>query len=292
MDLNKLKTFYTLARVGNYSKCADKLCVTQSAVSHAVKNLEQSLDMELIHRKRSGFTLTGEGEVLFKTCQTVFAAIEEAEQVLLKGKNYPEVIRLGSPVEFGVSIVLKGIRKFYDKYPDVHIDFMLSNNLVKPLLDDELDMIIDCRPHAHPELKIIHLFREEYAVIATPAYIDQQGIQTPGDLKHCNILSLDKGLIWWSNFLNALSTEAPVVFNRVTEINHIRGIITAARASIGVGFVPKYTVLKDLTAGRLQMLFPGMDMLNDQINIYLKHRNASRDAYRALIDHIKSLELQ
>jgi len=291
MDLNKLKTFYVLAQVRNYSKCAEQLFVTQSAISHAMKSLEKSLDMELVEKTRAGFSLTAEGEILFRNCQTIFAEIERTKESLLKSKGYPEIIRLGSTVEFGMSIVLKSMKSFFDKYPNIHIDFRLSPNLLQPLLDGELDMIIDCRPHAHPELKSINLFREEYSVIASPEYIQQHGVEKLEDLGRCNIISVDKELVWWRNFINVIPISQQNIFNRVTEINHVRGIIIATLCSIGVGFVPKYTVLRELEQGTLVELFPELDILNDNINIFIRHRNASQDKYRYLIDFFKMLRL-
>ncbi|SLM28211.1 putative Redox-sensitive transcriptional activator [Desulfamplus magnetovallimortis] len=292
MDLNKLKTFYFLAQTKNYSRCAEKLFVTQSAVSHAIRTLEESLDLVLIEKKKSGFALTHEGEILFKSCRNIFFEIDKTRRLLLESRDFPEIIRLGSTVEFGMSIVLKGIKDFFDKYPGIHIDFRLTHNLFKPLLDDELDLVIDCKPNAHPDVKSIHLFQEEYAVIASPEYIEKHNIKTTRDLEKCNILSLDRELVWWSNFINALSTDEQVVFNRITEINHVRGIIIAAICSIGVGFVPKYTMVKELEQGELVALFPDMALLNDHINIHIKHRNASLDKFCLLIDYIKGFKLQ
>lgn len=291
MDLNKLKTFYLLAQVKNYSKCAEKLFVTQSAISHSIKGLEKSLDMELVEKKRAGFCLTAEGEILFKNCQTIFAEIERTKESLLKSKGYPELIRLGSTVEFGISIVLKSMRLFFEQYPNIHIDFRLSHNLLQPLLDGEVDMIIDCRPHAHPELKSINLFREEYSVIASPEYVLQHQISNVEDLASCNIISMDRELIWWSNFINVVPIPRQNLFNRITEINHVRGIIIATLCSIGVGFVPKYTVLREFEQGTLVELFPELDILNDNINIFIRHKDATVDKYRSLIDFFKMLQL-
>jgi DNA-binding transcriptional LysR family regulator len=60
---------------------------------------------------------------------------------------------------------------------------------------------------------------------------------------------------------------------------------------MGVGFVPKYTVLKELESGQLMELFPDTEVLNDQINIYLKKRNFEKPPFPDLIRHIQSLRL-
>jgi DNA-binding transcriptional LysR family regulator len=291
MELNTLKTFFTLAQTGNFSKCAEKLCVTQSAVSHAIKRLETSIALPLIDRCKKGFALTPAGETLFQSCRTIFFELEKAKEQILTINNYPEVIRLGSTVEFGLNIVLKQIKAFFDQHPTIHVDFRLSHNLLTALLNDELDMIIDCQLHANSELKVIWLFREEYAVIASVEYINAHRVRAISDLSQCNILSLDKQLKWWRNFINALPLQRQGIFKRVTEINHIRGIINAAQSGIGVGFVPRYTVLKELEEGSLIELFPELDVLNDQINIYIKRNRADLAKNIALIDHIKRLRL-
>jgi DNA-binding transcriptional LysR family regulator len=292
MDLNKLRIFFTLAQTGNYSECAQKLFVTQSAVSHAIKRLESSIDLELIDRNQKGFALTPAGNTLFQSCRSIFFELEKTKELLLSARNYPEVIRLGTPVEFGLSIVLKQMKKFFDQHPNIHVDFRLSHNLLTPLLNDELDMVIDCRPHSNPELKVIPLFREEYAVIAANEYITENNIKKISDLSHCNILSIDKNLKWWGNFINALPLEEQGIFRRVTEINHIRGIINAAQSGIGIGFVPRYTVLKELEEGSLIELFPELDILKDHINIYIKRNRAELEKNKILIEYIKSFRLK
>lgn len=292
MELNTLRTFFTLGQTRSFSKCAQKLFVTQSAVSHAIKRLEGSVEQQLIDRSQKGFALTPAGNILYQSCRSIFFELEKAEEKLLRVSNHPEIIRLGSTVEFGLSIVLKQMKAFFDQHPNIHVDFRLSHDLLTPLLDDELDMIIDCRPHSHPELKTIALFREEYALIAAADYVDKHRITGIEDLGRCNILSVDKQLTWWANFLGALPLHQQGIFKRVTEINHIRGIINAAQCAIGVGFVPRYTVLKEIEEGSLIELFPEMDLLNDQINIYIKRDRAGLEKHTVLIAHIKSFRLQ
>ncbi len=72
MDLNKLKTFYVLASIKSYTGCADKMCLTQSAVSHAIKKFEEDLGFKLIDKKSRVFKLTSKGEFLFKRCGKIF----------------------------------------------------------------------------------------------------------------------------------------------------------------------------------------------------------------------------
>jgi DNA-binding transcriptional LysR family regulator len=292
MELNTLRTFFTLGQTCSFSKCAEKLFVTQSAVSHAIKRLEKSIEQPLVDRSRKGFALTPAGTILHHSCRAIFFELERAKEELHRVGNQAEMIRLGAPVEFGLSIVVKQMKAFFDQHPNIQVDFYLGNDLLAPLLDEKLDLIIDCRPHSRPELATIHLFREAYALIATADYIDKYRIAAVTDLGRCNILSLDKQLIWWRNFRDILPPHRQGILKKVTAINHIRGIINLAQESVGVGFVPRYTVLKEIGEGSLVELFPDLAVLKDQINIYVKRERAGLESYKALIDHIRRFRLQ
>jgi DNA-binding transcriptional LysR family regulator len=291
MDLNRLKTFYTLAGTRSYTGCADKLCLTQSAVSHAIKKLETELGFDLVDRENRQFRLTRQGEFLYHQCTGIFDRIENAMDGLARRKDHPIFINLGVPVEFGSSVLIKGMGPFFLDRPHIHIDFTLDAQLLEPLLSDELDIIVDCVPHVHEDLVSVCLFREGYVVIATQDYIAQKDVCTIKDLNRCALLSFDKNLVWWKNFINAVSEDSGFGFEKIIRISNVRGIINAALTSLGVGFVPRYTVLRELENGSLKELFPETEVLNDQINIYLKKRNFKKQVFQDLISHIKSLHL-
>ncbi len=291
VDLNKLRTFYILAGVKSYTGCADRMCLTQSAVSHAIKKLESELGYALVDRESRKFRLTREGEFLYGRCDGIFNRIEDTLGTLAAGKGHPVSISLGAPVEFGSSVLIRGMGPFLRRNPHIHVDFILEPSLLAPLLADELDMIVDCIPHVHEDLVAVPLFQEEYVVIASPSYIREKDIKGVGDLSRCNLLSFDRELRWWKNFINVLAGNAEFGFDKITRISNVRGIINAALVSMGVGFVPRYTVDGELGEGSLIELFPETGVLNDRINIYLKKRNFEKLPFKELIAHMESLDL-
>jgi len=291
VDLNKLKTFYTLAKAGSYTGCAQRLCLTQSAVSHAIRKLETDLGYDLVDRAGRKFRLTREGEFLFQQCAGIFDRIDDTLDRLAAGRGHRISLTLGAPAEFGSSVFIKGMAPFLTRHPHVHVDFFLDPHLLEPLLTDDLDIIVDCVPHVHESLVCVPLMREEYVVIASPSYVADHRIQTISDLSRCRLLSFDKDLLWWKNFINSLAGQADFGCDAVIRISSVRGIINAALASMGVGFVPRYTVLRELENGQLTELFPDTEVLNDQINIYLKKRNFEKPPFQDLIRHIQSLRL-
>ncbi len=291
MDLYHLKTFFTLAKVKNFTQAADRLFVTQSAVSHSIKKLETSIDTPLIKRKGKVLDLTPAGHALFRSCEKVFYEIEKADQELSRHRHQARVtIRIGSPVEFGTSILVNHIRSFLDENPDIHLDFYFSHHLAPPLARDEVDLIIDCFPHDLPNLEKIYLFQEQYVTIAAPAFIKAHKIKNLDDLERINILSNDKQLIWWHNFLTAIPEDKQACLKNVVQINHIRGIINGAVSGLGIGFVPKYTVIRELEEKTLVDPFPGIKPGADHFNIFINKQKLTFEKNRALVDYLTRLK--
>ena len=130
MDLYHLKTFFFLAKVKSFTKAANLLFVTQSAVSHAIKKLEASVDTPLLQRKGKTIVLTDAGLTLFASCEKIFYEIERADQDIARFKREAKVrIRIGSTVEFGTSILINHIKAFLDAHPDILLDFLFSHHL-------------------------------------------------------------------------------------------------------------------------------------------------------------------
>ncbi|MBU1342882.1 MAG: LysR family transcriptional regulator [Proteobacteria bacterium] len=292
MDLYHLKTFFVLAKIKNFTKTADRLFVTQSAVSHAIKKLENSIETQLIARKGKQLVLTEAGNALYRSCEKIFYEIEKADQDIAHfRKKVMFSICIGSTVEFGTAILIKHIKGFLDENPDIHLDFLFSHHLIDPLIQDEVDLIIDCKPHQHKHLEKIHLFREQYITIASPHFIKTENIVSLDDLERVNILSNDKDLEWWHNFLTAIPDEKQDCLKNVVQINHIRGLINGAIAGLGIGFVPKYTVMKELEEKILLDPFPQIKPAADDFNIYIKKEKLKFQKNQLLTDYLTRLKI-
>ena len=288
LDLYQLRAFFNVAQTLNFSEAARKMCVTQSAVSHAVAKLERGAKGELFKRTGNKLSLSESGKILYRACETVFYALEKAEEGMsaAEGRSLG-AIKLGATVEFGTTQLVKFLKGFMESDPGIQIDFRFDHELLRPLLKDELDIIIDCKNHNAEGLEKTPLFREEYVVIAVREFVKRRGIRSPGDLSRCRVLSIDKSAKWWGNFLNALPAGGRPEFSSVTEMTHIRAIINAALEGLGVGFVPRYCVEKELQDKRLVNVFPHLKLLEDNFYAYQKAGRAGLGRHRKLLDYLK-----
>jgi DNA-binding transcriptional LysR family regulator len=291
MDLYQLKTFFTLGKIKNFTKAAEALFVTQSAVSHAIKKLENSVDTPLIERKGRHIALTPAGRTLFRSCGKIFNEVEKAGQEIAHYKKKADFsIRIGCTVEFGNTLLINNIKPFLTRHPDIHLDFWFSHSLIDPLLRDDLDLVIDCKSHLFADIERIPLFREQYVVIASPAFIREQQVEGVIDLERVNLLSMDRQLAWWHNFLTAVPQVQSLNLRHVVRINHIRGMINAACAGLGIGFVPRYTVIEELDNRILVDPFPDIQPAADYFSIFIKKEKLIFEKNQRLIEYLKAFK--
>lgn len=290
LDLPQLRTFFTLAQAGSFTACAGRLHRTQSAISHAMTKLEGLAGVPLLERRGRELTLTEEGRRLYQACEQVFATLDAAADDLRRHQSPARGrLRVGATVEFGSSILMKHMQPFLAANPELEIDFTLSQDLLAPLLRDDLDLVIDCLDHPLPTLKKVPLFRETYVVACAPAFRKAHRLRQPADLARGPVLSLDKAGAWWNRFLVAVPDPARPRLDRIIAVNHIRAMIHAATKGMGALLVPRYSVLEELARGDLVALFPAIRPTEDHFSIYQKKVKAGQEKRKLLTRYLQSL---
>lgn len=283
LDLNRLRVFLEAARARSYTLAGERLHTSQSAVSHGVRKLEESVDRKLVEWKGKRFSLTEDGAYLLEVCERVFQDIDVAERTIAaRGESVPRRIVLGATVEFGTTVLIGRMRPLLDEHPLLHMDYVFSHNLLEPLLRGEVDLIVDCVDHRHSGLTRTNLFREKYAVVAAPEIFRGKPPREPRDLEAFPLLSMDPDGSWWDRVRRSLPPGSRPVIRRIIAMNHLRGIVNAAVSGVGVGLVPRYTVLEELAEGSLVELFEDMGLLEDVFRIYQK-RSRANDAMNRIV---------
>lgn len=292
-DLGKLEVFLEAGRAGSFTAAARHLHVTPSAVSHAIGKLEDSLGRPLVEWHGKRLVLTDEGQYLHALCSRIFQDLDDAVQHFRQDKRgLVQHAVVGATVEFGTMVLVRKLRPLLESNPWLRIDFRFLHDLIEPLLRDEIDLAVDCKPHHHPDVQSTSLFREKYVVVASPDFLAAHPVRSPDDLERVPVLSIDKDGAWWSNMVRALPSSRRPVFRHIVEINHIRGMIHAAVDGYGVGLLPQYTVLRELSDGALLSLFPKLQLLEDRFCIYQKRSKAERAKNVLITEHLKGIDMK
>ncbi len=244
MDWDKLRIFHAVAMAGSFTHAGEALGLSQSAVSRQIRTLEESLQTSLFNRHARGLILTDEGETLFETTQDVVSRIHVTEQKILEGTEVPRGnLKIATTNSFGSTWMMSNIKKFMDRYPDIHVQMLISD-MDYDLLTREADVAIRFHPTEHLDLIQKKIATFHYNLYASPEYLNKYGRpRTAADLDNHNLIAYGnltaspiRDIDW------ILEIEAKVKRTPILEVNNISGVLQAVKAGIGIGSLPDYLV--------------------------------------------------
>ena len=142
-DFNKYRVFYAVAECLSFSKATEYLHISQPAISHAIKELEEQLDVKLFQRENKKISLTEEGEKLLTYVKNAFDSIVAGERAL-KDTQLHGKVRIGIYSHISTFMLPKLIKAFTKKHPKVKFTIFSSSDIeIKEKLNNrELDLAI------------------------------------------------------------------------------------------------------------------------------------------------------
>ena len=175
MDWDKIRLFYEVAEVGNFTRASEKLGLNQSSVSRQISALERDLKVPLFHRHARGLILTEHGDLLFRAASEIHHRLQGTLQLLTDTSERPAGnIKVTATVGIGGIWLAQRITEFLDAYPEVNIQLILTSDELD-LAMREADIAIRLRRPAQPDLIQRRLFTIHYHAYASHAYIERFG---------------------------------------------------------------------------------------------------------------------
>lgn len=248
--MHALEAFEAVARHHSFLKAADALCVTQSAVSHRIKQLEDHLGVKLFLRINRNIVLTPVGEGYLVDVRRILADIEVATRAVVRGQRLS--LRVSVAPAIGSRWLVGRLADFQRQHPDVDLIVSASLQLAN-IRSGEVDVGIRYGCGEWPGLLSHKLFDEVLVAVCSAAYAQGVGgLAQPADLSRARLLRHPS--LPWQPWLVAagLDWQEPgggVQFDDATMM------IEAAVAGNGVAITPRKLVEPYLAAGRLQQLF-------------------------------------
>lgn len=193
IELKHLRTIATLAETHSVSLTAERLFMTQSALSHQIKQLETLLDLKLFERKTNPIQFTPAGQTLLKTAQEVLPKLQQTEQTLY-ALSQGELGRLFIGVDCHTCFewLLPMLRAYHAKWPTVDLDILNSfgDKPLKKLQAQSLDLVITSDPEAFSALRYDPLFSYELvAVLPINHELTKKQWLEPEDFKQETLIS-------------------------------------------------------------------------------------------------------
>ena len=237
-SLDLLRGFEAAARHLNFTRAADELFITQSAVSRQIKTLEDRLGVTLFLRQPKGLRLTQQGERLYRAVSSALRQVSDAMEGLSR-RTGPSVVTVTSTLGFCALWLVPRLSSFQKSFPEVEVRIAASDRVLN--LDRErIDVSIRyCPPHATPK-GAEWLFNEELLPVCSPALLDAPGrpLREPGDLRHHVLLHLDdpdnpSPWLSWSHWLETAGVPGLKPAGSLA-FNYYDQVVRAALAGQGV----------------------------------------------------------
>jgi DNA-binding transcriptional LysR family regulator len=265
--LTSIRAFTRVVQHGSFAAAARDLRLSRSAVSKYVIELEQELGSQLLVRTTRSASPTENGQAYYERCIAILADLEEADLAVARLQSEPRgLLRVNAPMSFGTLHLGRAIADFMEKYPELQIQLILSDQQIDPVQEgfDVTLRIADLPSSSLIARKIAPALR---VVCAAPSYLARRGIpKHPAELRDHDCLAygyLATGNQWkltgpdgdhWIHIPWRLCTNNGEV---------LRDAVVRGR---GIALLPTFIVGADLQEGSLRSILT--DYTTPEISIY------------------------
>lgn len=270
--LKGIATFVAVAGAGSFTAAAERLNLTNSAVSKSVARLEARLGMRLFERTTRSLSLTEEGKAYHGVCLRILADLEDAETALAAQRAEPAgQLRIDLPATFGRLHVLPLILDFADHYPKVRPRVTFTDRFVD-ILEEGIDLAVRIGGSQVWPAGLAHrsLGAERLVFCASPRYLARHGEpRSFGDLAGHACISYGRADGRVSPWL--FTDEHGQVETRLVEprlvIGNGEGQIAAVTRGAGIAQLATWLIKDKLESGELVQILP--DLTTQGLTLHL-----------------------
>jgi DNA-binding transcriptional LysR family regulator len=244
LDWDKLRIFHTAAEAGSFTHAAEKLGMSQSAVSRQISALEDDLGLKLFIRHARGLVLTEVGEQLFRTAHRMHWELQQVETQMSESQDVPTgPLVVTTTVGIGSTWLSSRIYEFLELFPDIQIEIKLNDSELD-LAMREADVAIRLHRPSQSEMIQRKLFTVHNHFYASQNYLAGNGEpQVVEDLDRHRVISFGEpvpSFLGDINYLERLGRPDSSPRRPTLKVNAIWGMMQACRAGLGIAMLPDY----------------------------------------------------
>lgn len=260
-DLRQLRALVAVAEEGSFTLAARKLFVTQSAVSHSLRTLEDQLGCRLLDRSGKRVAVTAEGGILLKRSKRVLQELDQATRDLDGLRRWGQThIRIGAPHSLCHFVIPSVLREFRDCFPrcEPSIEAADTAVLLDKLSEGELDLVVGLKPKNHGGHAYLPMFRDRLAFVI-PAFHPwavkpEEMMKTLGEQQfiiYAKATETHRLIETWMDEM-AGKIKKPLILGDMQAIKEM------AKLGTGVGIVASWVAAKEIQDGTLKAIeIPG-----------------------------------
>lgn len=290
-NMNDLLSFLVVAREKSFTKAAAQLGVSQSALSHTVRNLEQRLGVRLLTRTTRSVSPTDAGERMLERLVPMFEELEIELEGLSEFREKPAgTIRI-TATDFAIKYALwPRLTPFMREFPDIKVE-LVENYGLTDIVADRCDAGVRMGDQVAKDMISVRISPDfRFSVVASPEYFAERTIpQTPTELVSHRCINLrlptHGGLYAWE--FERGEEELRVRVEGQLICNTIYQVLDGALEGLGVAHMPEPMVTEHLASGRLVEVLTEWCPPWTGYHIYYPSRRQGSTAFAKLVDALR-----
>lgn len=293
-NVNDLLAFLAVARERSFTRAAARIGVSQSALSHTIRQLETRLGIRLLTRTTRAVSPTEAGERLLHSIGPHFDQIESEIEALSELRDKPAgTIRITAS-DYAINYVLwPKLRKFLPNYPDIKVELMLDNGL-SDIVTERYDAGVRMGEQLAKDMISARIGPDfRFAVVGSKSYFRKNAEPSrPQDLVNhacINIRFPTSGALWAWEF-EEKGREVKIRVDGQLAFNNIYYVLQAALDGFGLAYVPEEIALPHIAKGRLKRVLEKWSPFWDGYYLYYPSRRQSSPAFIALVEALRHRE--
>lgn len=286
-NLSHLAVFAAVARHGSFRKAAAELALSASAVSYAVRTLEDRLGVGLFNRTTRSVALTEAGKHLLERLRPALGGVNLALEEMNMFRASPAgTLRINSSRDVAVMVIGPLIRRYLDAYPDITLDIVSDDSLID-IVDRGFDLGIRYEEHVPEDMIAVPVWdAQRFVVVGAPDYFARHGVpRHPDDLARHNCVRyrFPRGNVYkWELGKGDIKLELDVP-GRLS-VGDSELAVRAALDGVALAFLPEFRLRPHLAAGRLALALEDWCPPSTSLMMYYPRQRRMSSALRAFID--------
>lgn len=290
-NFNDLISFLVVARERSFTKAAAKLGVSQSALSHSIRGLEERLDIRLLTRTTRSVAPTEAGEKLANSLEPRFREIESELDALRDMRDTPAGnIRITAGEHAVDSVLWPFLKSFLANYPDINVEIVADNSLTD-IVNGRFDAGVRLGEQVAKDMVAVRIGPDmRMVVVGSPQYLQQHSSpSTPQELQNHRCINMRLptrgGLYAWE--FEKDDQELRVRVDGQLTFNSLRQRIDAAVVGFGLAYVPEDSVQNELADGRLVQVLDAWCNTFPGYYLYYPSRKQHTTAFSLFVDALR-----
>lgn len=290
-NFNDLIYLVMVAREQSFTRAAAKLGVSQSALSHSIRGLEERLNTRLLTRTTRSVAPTEAGERLIQNVGPMIADIEKALLQLSDEQGKPSGnIRITAGEHALASTLWPLLKPFLQAYPQVNVELSVDNTLTD-IVSGRFDAGVRLGEQVEKDMVAVRIGPDwRMVVVAAPEYFVQHGMpETPYELQNHNCINMRLptlgGIYSWEFQKDGKEIRVKVEGQLI--YNNLASRVDAALTGMGVAYVPEDCVRKYVDEGKLQIALDDWCAPFAGYYLYYPSRKQHTAAFSKLIEAVR-----